>query len=1146
MSFLKFFLKIPALAVLALTLIMGAAQGVEIGAADPANVGKTMEAIRKEIADLERKGSELTDADKAVIADYQKVLEFDEKIQRFQMWRTGMQGLRDKNKLFLEDATGALGGAQLMDLEKSIPHLSKDELILLQTYLTTLKNQYTNARDDYAKYIERGNQMPHRAQETASEITDRTIEINNRLSDKSSQAPRRTEIMALQAELSYLGHRQVMSQFMLANANEISEYLKGRLMVYTRLSEHTEKLIQLSEDALIKLRNQETQEQAQALEDQQKELRGGNVLFEYITKKNREDLDKRNQRIAEINHFKKINSDLSAVLDRIRVIESDMAGQIQYFKNSEYLVQILFNKKNIVPVIDLPPNLTDLISEIRLEQYHVNLELDSLNSFEAYVDYLRKRSGFTGELTDKEKVLLGEQMKLRSSLLTGQLSQLSQELSMAVNIQSNADAYEKLRANLNAQIKEALFWRPSAKHIGRKWLEKFPETLKLQWNNNRFSFEGVSLSNLRAETVLKCLPLLFLVYVLLRSRKDIKSRIDAINKVIGSPRKDSHYNTFKSLFYIFLLCAPIPLMAVILGLLSHDLLVFNPDETFLTDPEGGIRLIITTVALMTFMSWVWIELRAKGGISEVQFQMIYNPRSIRRRKIMFFLFAVIMILVVWKEKEPQTFANDVIGQICMIVLPLILVIPFFGDVRERFKGNFSLLSRTESVIMTATCITIPVLAALGYYYSSVIIAGKLIWTYYILLVYVIIDATVVRSMRLQARRMAYQRKLEAYAQAKADRQAGIAVKNDDLAELSSPLDDEKMPISEINSKSKRAVNYILFLIFVSILYMVWKDILAVVNYLQSITLYSFSSQDGSVVTTVTMMDMVFVGYAVLLTAVLVKNFSGILEVVLFSWSDYAKKWSYTINMVFNYIFIAICVAFVSSRIGITWDRLQWLVAALSVGLGFGLQEIFANFVSGLIILFERPIRIGDIITINGTSGRVTKIRIRATTITDFEKRDYVVPNRAFITTPLTNWSLNDECLTRMQVEMGIAYGSDVVAAKEALLRIADANVHVLKSPKSYVLFQSFGESNLNLILRYYIKNIADYFPSIDSLNTEIYNEFNRLGIEFAFNQMDVYIKNTKSGQEIRLSEDDMRELSGSRPERESPHAPAFTESKPVL
>ena len=1134
---------VPAVMVLALAFQMAfstVSQGAE-GDADPANVGKSMEAIRAEISSLEAKGSDLTEADKSVIADYQKVLEFDEKILRFQMWRTGMQGLKDPTKLFLEDSTASMSYLQLQELEKKLPSMNKDELILLEAYLTNLKNQYSNARDDYAKYIERGNQMPHRAQETASEITDRTIEINNRLADKSSAAPRMTETMALQAELSYLGHRQVMSQFMLANSGEVSDYLKGRLQAYVRLAEKSEKLFQMAEDNLIRLRNREAQEQAQALEDQQKALKGENLLFEYISRKNREDLDKRNQRIEEINRFKKINGDLSAVIDRIRTIESDLTSQIQYFKNSEYLVQILFNKKNIVPAINVPDNLSDLVSEIRLEQYNVNMELDSLNSFDTYFDYLRKRSGFSGELSEEQKILLGEQMKLRSNLLSGQLSQLSQELTMAVNIQSNANAYDKLKAHLNGQIREALFWRPSAKHIGRKWLEKFPESFSMQWNNNRFSFEGISSRNLRPETVIKCVPLVLLVYVLLRSRKNIKGKIYAINRVIGSPKKDSHWNTPKSLCYIFLLCAPIPLTAVVLGLLSHDLLVFNPDETYLTDPEGGVRKIITYLALFTFMSRVWIELRAKGGISEVQFGKGFNTKSIFRRKVMFWLFALIMILVVWKENEPQTYAHDVIGQLFMIVVPLLLVIPFVIDLRERFSGNFSLLSRIESLFMTGICATIPILAFLGYYYTSVVIAGKLVWTYYILLMYVIIDATIVRSLRLSASRMAYNRKKEALLQARAEKngEGDTGRKADDVDVAT--LDDDKMPISEVNEKAKRSVNYVLFLLFMTILYVVWKDILQVVNYLQSITLYTLDSSDGSIKTTVTMMDLVFVGYALLFTTVLVKNFSAILELVLFSWSKHASRWSYTINMVFNYIFIAVCITFVSQKIGITWDKLQWLVAALSVGLGFGLQEIFANFVSGLIILFERPVRIGDIITINGTSGRVTKIRIRATTITDFEKRDYVVPNRAF----MTNWSISDECLTRMQVEIGVAYGSDIEAAKETLLRIADANIHVLKTPKSYVLFQSFGESTLNLILRYYIRNISDYFPSIDSLNTEIYNEFNRLGIEFAFNQMDVYIKNTESGQEIRLSDPEMRDLVRSRDDAGSRSASDRRSAAPV-
>jgi potassium efflux system protein len=109
---------------------------------------------------------------------------------------------------------------------------------------------------------------------------------------------------------------------------------------------------------------------------------------------------------------------------------------------------------------------------------------------------------------------------------------------------------------------------------------------------------------------------------------------------------------------------------------------------------------------------------------------------------------------------------------------------------------------------------------------------------------------------------------------------------------------------------------------------------------------------------------------------------------------------------------------------VSWDKLQWLVAALSVGLGFGMQEIFANFISGIMILFERPVRIGDTITIGNLSGTVSKIRIRATTITDFDRKDIIVPNKTFITGQLINWSLTDT-VTRVTLKLGIDYGSDL-------------------------------------------------------------------------------------------------------------------------
>ncbi len=121
-----------------------------------------------------------------------------------------------------------------------------------------------------------------------------------------------------------------------------------------------------------------------------------------------------------------------------------------------------------------------------------------------------------------------------------------------------------------------------------------------------------------------------------------------------------------------------------------------------------------------------------------------------------------------------------------------------------------------------------------------------------------------------------------------------------------------------------------------------------------------------------------------------------------------------------------------SMIGIEWSKLQWLVAALGVGLGFGLQEIFANFISGLIILFEKPIRIGDTVTIRDLTGSVTRINTRATTISDWDRKEIIVPNKAFITEQFINWSLSDSVTAR---------GADGAGACGRRYRRGDENSH---------------------------------------------------------------------------------------------------------
>ena len=110
-------------------------------------------------------------------------------------------------------------------------------------------------------------------------------------------------------------------------------------------------------------------------------------------------------------------------------------------------------------------------------------------------------------------------------------------------------------------------------------------------------------------------------------------------------------------------------------------------------------------------------------------------------------------------------------------------------------------------------------------------------------------------------------------------------------------------------------------------------------------------------------------------------------------------------------------------VGVGWSKVQWLVAAMGLGLGFGLQEIFANFISGLIILFERPVRVGDVVTIDGITGVVSRIRIRATTITDGDRKELIIPNKEFITGRVLNWTLTDP-VNRVVIPVGVAYGSD--------------------------------------------------------------------------------------------------------------------------
>jgi small-conductance mechanosensitive channel len=191
-------------------------------------------------------------------------------------------------------------------------------------------------------------------------------------------------------------------------------------------------------------------------------------------------------------------------------------------------------------------------------------------------------------------------------------------------------------------------------------------------------------------------------------------------------------------------------------------------------------------------------------------------------------------------------------------------------------------------------------------------------------------------------------------------------------------------------------------------------------------------------------------------------------------------------------------------LGVNATSLAVIFGALSIGIGFGLQNIFNNFISGLILLFERPIQVGDYVEVGGLWAEVKKINVRATVVQTFDNASVIIPNAEFISQQVTNWSFKDKRMRR-NIEIGVAYGSDIELVEKTLLEIARNTPNVLKFPRPDVLFIDHADSALVFRLRIWV-NVDDYWAVPSRIRHDIDRRFRELGIEIAFPQRDIHIR----------------------------------------
>ena len=524
---------------------------------------------------------------------------------------------------------------------------------------------------------------------------------------------------------------------------------------------------------------------------------------------------------------------------------------------------------------------------------------------------------------------------------------------------------------------------------------------------------------------------------------------------------------------------------------------------------------------------IFRSLLARGGPAEVILRWSTETTALVRRMMTLAIAAGLPLVVVLGIVQNQpTGSHDVsLGRMLHILILLaaagalgLWLRPSGGLVSQtlaRHRG--SLVYRTR-LIWYALAVGVPVILAVfalrGYYYTSIRLTNRYVRQIWLVVGLVLVQALLMRWIMLGRQKLA-SRMLNARKAAPSGARDAGAADHDQEDELDEEAYREML--NTVSVQPRRFVGYLVGAALVLGSWAIWADVLPALGFLERFELWTstYGSGDPRQAIPVTLADLLMSIVVVLLTFAAARNLPGMLEILILQRLRVTAGARYAVATISRYIIVVVGVMLACSALGVAWSHVQWLVAALSLGLGFGLQEIFANFVSGLIILFERPIRVGDIVTVGTVTGKVSRIRGRATTIVDWDRKEFIVPNKKFITEELINWSLSDETL-RAIVPVGIAYGSDTQKAHSLLLQVARDNQRVLTDPPPSAMFLGFGASSLNFELRAFVTGLDDFVAVKHELHMAIDDAFRKADITIAFPQQDIHIQS--------LPEDFLRDL----------------------
>ncbi|MGY3914194.1 miniconductance mechanosensitive channel MscM [Aeromonas australiensis] len=760
---------------------------------------------------------------------------------------------------------------------------------------------------------------------------------------------------------------------------------------------------------------------------------------------------------------------------------------------------------------DLPPQfpldkLESAIVSARMAKYQYETEQARLKDSHKLRDQLLAAEEVT--LDRPQQAVLDNLLKARRLLLT-RLNDASDTL-----IQEQT-RLKLLYSRQNSKIDEIrdisarhLFWLPDVQPLTPQVMLGIPAALTLAFNpENWLQLPYAIAENSPLTLTLTSVGLLVLMWSWFKLARHLSLFSDYIAPRIGKVTQDKFSLTSRLLLRSLLAALPLPAMVLmVFGLL--DGAWQYPFAVAVARGLGEIWFLLLALLMARHLTLERGILIHHFRWPQAQVQKVWG----QFRTLLLVLIPSFFVQGMANSYQDHAF-YDTLGRLAFIVGALWLLLFFARLNRERLPLTWGQSDMNKPHLLHHfiwnSLMLAPLLAVIGslfgYFYTSRTLLRQLELSLLMGLGCLLIYYLARRWMLIQRRRLAFERAKSKRAEILAQRE-----RDDNQEELSSEIPDvveeTERDLDTISAQSLGLVRTLLMLGFTMLVVVQWSDLNSAFSFLSNIEVWQVSSKIGGIeqLSAITLQDLMLTAFVFILTIVTARNLPGLMELTLLQHLSLSPGTGFALATTGKYLVILIGALTGFSMLGIDWSKTQWLVAALSVGLGFGLQEIFANFVSGLIILFEKPIRLGDTVTIRDLTGTVTKIKTRATTIVDWDRKEIIVPNKAFITEQFINWSLSD-AITRVKLRIRIGLTRDPKLVQRILEESIQASTLVLETPTPEVFLIEFTDSALIYEIRLYVNNMDHRMPITHEVHSLVLEKMQQQGLPLPHQQIDIHL-----------------------------------------